>query len=72
MASDKSIARHVEQARRVGGYTTKKEALRSALMEYIARHHQTNILKHFGTFDFDPAYDYKSERNRKRVKQDTD
>jgi len=31
------------------------------------RHKQRRILAAFGTFDFDPTYDYKAERRRKRV-----
>jgi Arc/MetJ family transcription regulator len=58
--------RLIEEARRRGGHRTKKEAVTKALEEYVRRHKQLAILEDFGTVDFDPAYDYKAERNRKR------
>jgi hypothetical protein len=39
----------------------------TALQEYIQRHRQQRILADFGTVDFDPQYDYKAERRRKRL-----
>jgi Arc/MetJ family transcription regulator len=58
--------RLIEAARRAGGHKTKKEAVTAALDEYVRRHKQQRILQAFGSFDFDPAYDYKAERRRKR------
>ncbi len=58
--------RLLEEARRCGGHRTKKEAVTKALEEYVRRHKQQPILAAFGTVDFDPAYDYKAERKRKR------
>ena len=57
----------IEEARRIGGHKTKKEAVTAALDEYIRHKRQLEAIKHFGTVDFDPAYDYKAERKRKRV-----
>jgi Arc/MetJ family transcription regulator len=57
----------IEEARRAGGHRTKKEAVTTALEEYIRRHKQQRILAAFGTVDFDPEYDYKAERQRKRL-----
>ena len=57
----------IEEAKRTGGHRTKKEAVTTALKEYIRRHKQQRILATFGTFDFDPSYDYKAERRRKRL-----
>lgn len=57
----------IEEARRAGGHKTKREAVTSALEEYIRRRKQLRILDAFGTFDFDPAYDYKAERHRGRT-----
>jgi Arc/MetJ family transcription regulator len=57
----------IEEAQKTGGHKTKKQAVTTALQEYIQRHKQRRILEAFGTFDFDPAYDYKAERRRKRV-----
>jgi hypothetical protein len=56
----------IEQARRAGGHRTKKEAVTAALDEYVRYRRQLEVITHFGTVDFDPAYDYKAERRRKR------
>jgi hypothetical protein len=58
----------IESARRVGGHKTKKEAVTAALAEYVKHREQLRILKTFGTVDFDPTYDYKAERRRKRFR----
>jgi len=68
MATNLAIDDHlIEEARKTGGHRTKKEAVTTALEEYIGRHKQPRILDVFGTFDFDPTYDYKAERRRKRL-----
>jgi Arc/MetJ family transcription regulator len=56
----------IEEARRTGGHKTKKAAVTTALEEYVQGHKQQKILAAFETADFDPAYDYKAERRRKR------
>ncbi len=56
----------IEAARQAGKHRTKKEAVTAALDEYIRRRRQLRILDSFGTLDFDPAYDYKAERRKKR------
>jgi Arc/MetJ family transcription regulator len=56
----------IEEARSIGGHKTKKEAVTVALQEYIARRKQLGILELFGTINYDPEYDYKAERKRKR------
>jgi hypothetical protein len=56
----------IEEARKSGGHKTKKEAVTKALEEYIRYHKQMRIIEAFGTVDFDPTYDYKAERRRKR------
>ena len=56
----------IEEARRVGSHRTKKEAVSVALVEYVKRRKQLQLLKAFGTIDFDPKYDYKAERHRRR------
>lgn len=58
--------RLIEEARKVGGHKTKKEAVTAALNEYVRRRRQMQVIEHFGTVDFDPTYDYKAERKRKR------
>jgi Arc/MetJ family transcription regulator len=56
----------IEEARRTGGHKTKKEAVTAALDEYIRRRKQLRLLELFGTIDYDPAYNYKAARTRKR------
>lgn len=58
--------RLIEEARRLGRHKTKCEAVSAALAEYVKRRKQLSILDVFGTVDFDPKYDYKAERSRKR------
>ncbi len=67
MALDTALDRLIEKARRAGGHKTKKEAVTVALKEYVKRLSQQGILNAFGTFDFDPAYDYKAERRRTKI-----
>jgi len=57
----------IEEARKMGKHKTKKEAVTTALEEYIRHRRQERILSAFGTIDFDPEYDYKAERRRKRL-----
>ena len=52
----------IEEARQLGGHKTKKAAVTIALDEYIRRPKRQQAIQAFGTFDFDPAYDYKTER----------
>ena len=54
----------IEEARRAGRHKTKKEAVNAALDEYVRKRKQMRILDAFGTFSVDPAYDYKTERQR--------
>jgi hypothetical protein len=56
----------IEEARKVGGHKTKKAAVTAALDEYIRRRKQLDVVRLFGTINFDPAYDYKEERKAKR------
>jgi len=58
--------RLIEEARKVGGHKTKKAAVTAALAEYVQRRKQMEIIKLFGTIDYDPDYDYKARRWRKR------
>jgi hypothetical protein len=63
LALDDSL---IEAARRAGGHKTKKEAVTAALAEYVKHRKQLRILKLFGRVPFDPNFDYKVERGRKR------
>ena len=46
----------VEEARKIGRHPDDQAAITAALMEYIIRHKQEQIIKLFGTVEYDPAY----------------
>ena len=52
------------QALKVGHHKTKKEAVNTALREYISHKKQAEVIDMFGTVDFDEKYDYKAARKR--------
>ena len=54
----------IRQALTLGHHKTKREAVTTALKEYILHKKQLNILKLFGSIDFDNDYDYKKARKR--------
>jgi hypothetical protein len=59
--------RLIEEARKLGNHRTKKDAVTAALDEYVARRKQKDIVKLFGTIEYDENYDYKRERRLKRM-----
>jgi hypothetical protein len=56
----------LDEALKVGGLKTKKDTVNEALRQYIRRQLQQKAIDMFGKFDWDPDYDYKRERQRKR------
>lgn len=51
------------QARLLGGHHSKKDAANTALKAYVEGLQKKNaLLELLGTFEFDPAYDYKAAR----------
>jgi len=54
----------VDEAVAAGGRRTKKETVTEALQEYIARRRQAQVVRLFGTVDYDPKHDYKKQRRR--------
>ncbi len=56
----------IVEAQRMGKHKSKKDAVNAALEEYVRNRKQPRIVELFGTIDYDPAYDYKAERRRKR------
>ncbi len=56
----------IDEARKAGRHRTRQGAVTAALKEYIKYRRQLAILDLAGKVDFDPAYDYKAERRRKR------
>ena len=54
----------IEEAVKLSGLRTKREAVMAALEEFVRRRRQLEFLKLAGTIDFDPDYDYKEQRRR--------
>jgi len=59
--------RLIEEAKKLGKHRTKRETVNAALDEYIRRRKQQKIINLFGSIEYDPHYDYKSERRRGRA-----
>jgi Arc/MetJ family transcription regulator len=57
--------RLLAEALKIGGRATKKDTVTEALQEYIARRKQAAVMDIFGTVDYDPRYDCKTQRGRK-------
>ncbi len=55
----------IEEAKLVGKHRTKKGAVTEALIEYIQRRKQSEILRIFHSIDYDQDYDYKKQRTVK-------
>jgi hypothetical protein len=58
----KSDSKLVEQAVKLGKFKTKRDAINSALAEFVARRSRLSILQLEGQIDFDPNWDYKQMR----------
>ncbi len=54
----------IERALKVSGERTKKAAVTRALEEFVARRKQKRLIELMGKLEWDPGYDYKSERSR--------
>ena len=54
----------VKKVMQFSGLQTKRDAVNEALSEYVQKREQLNIVKLFGTIDYDENYDYKTERRR--------
>ena len=64
MAKNTALNNKRTEAARRDGRSEKEKA--AALTEHVRRR-PVRILSAFGTFEFDPAYDYKSERRKRRL-----
>jgi Arc/MetJ family transcription regulator len=63
MATNLAIdERLLEEAKRAGGYRTKRETVNEALREFIQRRQRRALTGLFGKIEYDPAYEYKKER----------
>jgi len=56
----------IEEARVLGGHRTKREVVTQALLDYVQKKKQLQILNSFGTIDFDLNYDPAMQRKFKR------
>ena len=53
------------EAKKIGGFKTKKDTVNTALLEFIQRHKQLEIVKLFDSVEYDSKYNYKKGRNLK-------
>lgn len=54
----------IEKALKLGHHKSKKEAVTTALNEYIQHKQQQEMLSLFGHINYQDSYDYKKERGR--------
>ena len=54
----------LDEALKLSGFRTKREAVNLALQEFVERRRQRQFLKLEGKIDVDGTYDYKAQRNR--------
>jgi Arc/MetJ family transcription regulator len=52
----------IAEAVKVGGHKTKRDAVTTALQEYVKKKGRERFLELEGTIDFDPSWDYKAGR----------
>lgn len=50
----------ISEAQRLGGHSSKRAAVESALREYIERRKQLEIFKLFGQIDYEDGHDHKA------------
>ena len=65
MASNLSINENLlNNAFLIGGYSSKRETVNTALQEFIQRRKSEELISLFGTIEYDSDYDYKKLRAR--------
>ena len=65
MASNLAINDNLlNNAFKIGGYSSKKETVNTALQEFIQRRKSEELINLFGTVEYDADYDYKKLRAR--------
>lgn len=63
MATNLEIAPTLlKEAVEVGKHRSKRAAVEAALIEYVNRHKQAEIIELFGEIEYSPDYDYKAAR----------
>lgn len=55
----------VESAKTLGQHRSKKDAVNTALEEYVRRLNQQAIIKSFGTVEYAAGYSHKQQRRKK-------
>jgi len=50
------------EVQKLGRFKSKKDAVNTALVEYVQRHKQAEIFDLFGSVDIDLDYNYKDSR----------
>lgn len=55
----------IDEACRLGGHRTKRQAVNEALEEYVSRRKRKEVTRIFGQVEWDPDYDYKEEREKR-------
>ena len=55
----------IEDARLIGSHRTKKAVVTEALIEYVQRRKQVEIINLFGTIEYESDYNYKEQRKVK-------
>jgi len=54
----------LNKALEIGGYKSKKATVNAALEEFIKRRDAKELIKIFGTIEYEESYDYKKMRAR--------
>jgi len=52
----------IKAALRLGGKRSKRAVIDEALREYVLRRQRRDVIKLFGSIDYDESYDYKKQR----------
>jgi len=58
--------RLIAAAVKLGGFKTKQQAVNAAIAEFVGRRNRLRILELGGQIKFDPRWDYKRMRGRRR------
>ncbi|MCW7483221.1 type II toxin-antitoxin system VapB family antitoxin [Leptospira kanakyensis] len=63
MATNLNIdSKLLDEAYSISGLKTKRETVNTALIEFIKKHKQKEIIKFFNSIEYDPKVDYKKLR----------
>ena len=55
----------MDEALKLGNQKTKRAVVEEALKEYVQRRKQREIIKLFGSIEYEDSYDYKEQRKKK-------